>query len=206
MTDAPQRVIAYIDGFNVYHGLKEKKWERFLWLDYRALLERLVRPDQVLVEVKYFTARMTKPPDRQGRQAVYLDALDAHGGVDVIEGTYREKGKKCPKCMKWHKTFEEKKTDVNIAAHLVADAYEDRFDTAWLVCADADLCGALEVVATRLQKRVVVVCPPGRLSEELVSAAAGSLHLRKSLFVQSQLPDPVIGIGGIELSRPASWV
>ena len=27
------RVIAYIDGFNLYYGLKESDWRRYLWLD-----------------------------------------------------------------------------------------------------------------------------------------------------------------------------
>lgn len=28
-----QRVIAYIDGFNLYFGLKAAKWKRFYWLN-----------------------------------------------------------------------------------------------------------------------------------------------------------------------------
>ena len=27
-----ERVIAYVDGFNFYFGLKASRWERYLWL------------------------------------------------------------------------------------------------------------------------------------------------------------------------------
>ena len=33
-----ERVNAYIDGFNLYFGLKSKGWRRYYWLDLRALV------------------------------------------------------------------------------------------------------------------------------------------------------------------------
>lgn len=41
-----ERVNAYIDSFSVYYGLMSKGWQRYLWLDYRALAEKLIRPPQ----------------------------------------------------------------------------------------------------------------------------------------------------------------
>jgi hypothetical protein len=32
-----QRVIAYIDGFNLYYGLKDKGWRRYYWLNLNSL-------------------------------------------------------------------------------------------------------------------------------------------------------------------------
>ena len=32
----PERVAAYVDGYNFYHGLMAKRWGRFRWLDYSA--------------------------------------------------------------------------------------------------------------------------------------------------------------------------
>ena len=29
------RVIAYIDGYNLYHGLREQGWKRFYWLIFK---------------------------------------------------------------------------------------------------------------------------------------------------------------------------
>ena len=50
------RVIAYIDGFNLYYGMREKGWQRYYWLNIQALVQGLLREDQKLAVVKYFTA------------------------------------------------------------------------------------------------------------------------------------------------------
>ncbi|MDQ3508032.1 MAG: NYN domain-containing protein [Actinomycetota bacterium] len=62
-----QRVAAYIDGFNLYFGLKDRGWKRFYWLDVALLVENLLKPGQELAGVKYFTARISDPPDKQSR-------------------------------------------------------------------------------------------------------------------------------------------
>jgi uncharacterized LabA/DUF88 family protein len=52
-------------------------------------------------------------------------------------------------------------TDVNIAVHLLEDAYDNVFDTALLVSADSDLAAPVEAVRRRFgTKRIVVVAPP----------------------------------------------
>jgi len=33
MNSSCKKVICYIDGFNLYHGLKHKNWKKFYWLD-----------------------------------------------------------------------------------------------------------------------------------------------------------------------------
>ncbi len=49
-----RRVVAYIDGFNVYYGLKAKGWVDAKWLDYRALMESFLLPGQHLEAVRYY--------------------------------------------------------------------------------------------------------------------------------------------------------
>lgn len=53
------RVIVYIDGFNLYFGLKSKGWRRYFWLNPQRLTENLLKPGQKLVFTKYFTARVS---------------------------------------------------------------------------------------------------------------------------------------------------
>ena len=72
----PKRVIAYIDGFNLYYGLKTSAWQRFLWLDLPALAHSLIRDDQVLTKTKYFTSRIVSPEGKKKRQSTYLEALE----------------------------------------------------------------------------------------------------------------------------------
>jgi hypothetical protein len=53
-----KRVLAYVDGFNLYFGLKEAGFRRFYWLDVIALARNLLKPDQHLIATHYFTARI----------------------------------------------------------------------------------------------------------------------------------------------------
>ncbi len=84
-----ERVKAYVDGFNLYHGLKARHGRKYLWLDLQALAVRLLKPSQHLVEVEYFTARVRNQPESEQRQAAYLDALAAHCPlVKVVHGRF----------------------------------------------------------------------------------------------------------------------
>jgi hypothetical protein len=67
-----ERVVAYIDGFNLYFGLRSKGWKGYYWLNIRALAQNLLKPDQALVSTKYFTARITGPPDKEQRQSTFI--------------------------------------------------------------------------------------------------------------------------------------
>lgn len=72
-------VIAYIDGFNLYHGLRDRYQHRYLWLDLTKLVRHL-RPRDSIVAVRYFTAVVRNDPSAQARQQAYLSALQAHDG------------------------------------------------------------------------------------------------------------------------------
>src|ERR1700722_4518226 len=90
-TQMPQRreqVAVYIDGFNLYFGLVDKGWRQYLWLDLCAMCESLLKPTQELVAAKYFTTRVGWPPESVERQATYLDALAATGGIEIIYGNF----------------------------------------------------------------------------------------------------------------------
>jgi hypothetical protein len=43
------RVVAYVAGFNLYHGLKARYGRRYHWLDLQALVRSLLRPGQELL-------------------------------------------------------------------------------------------------------------------------------------------------------------
>lgn len=204
-----QRVIAYIDGFNLYFGLKSKGWRRLYWLDIQTLSQRLLRPGQQLVLTKYFTSRVsTKPhdPDKPKRQNIYLEALTTLSDFRMFFGHYLQKAVSCRFCGATWTDYDEKMTDVNIATELLADALDDRFDTALLISADSDLTRPLEVVRARFpQKRVVVVFPPGRSSERLKQAASAFFTIGRAVLADAQFPDEVCKPGGFLLRRPREW-
>ena len=57
----PRRLIVYVDGFNLYHGMHDEARCRLLWLD-PVRLVRLLRPKDDLQVVRYFTAPLLDNP------------------------------------------------------------------------------------------------------------------------------------------------
>lgn len=201
------RVRAYVDGFNLYFGLKDGYGRRYLWLDVQALMLSLLRPDQTLDSIRYFTARIHGDLEGKQRQSDYLDALTEHSPLmTVVDGRFQEKQRHCRGCGSTWVVYEEKETDVNIAATLIEDAVLDRYDTALLVTADSDLCPAV-VTTKRLcpQKRIIVAFPPKRHSADLKRAVDGYLSIGADKIRKAQLPSEVVTNAGITLRRPKHW-
>ncbi len=200
------RVGVYVDGFNLYHGLKEATGRRLLWLDLEALAQRLCRPDQTLELVKYYTAEVRNAPGSEARQGTYLAALRAQTSVQVHSGRFQEKHLTCHACQRSWRTYEEKETDVAIAAALIEDAVTDRWDTAVLVSGDSDLCPAVRAVGRlRPQKRLVAAFPPRRHSDELRRSVYAAFTIGIAKIRQSQLPNEVVPSNGGTLCRPGYW-
>ena len=204
-----QRVATYIDGFNLYYGLRAKDLRRYYWLDLVRLSENLLRPGQRLVAVRYFTAGVfaeADDPEKALRQNTYLDALTTLPALRVHMGYHTVKGRRCPSCGATWQTYEEKMTDVNIAVELLGDAQDDLFDTAIIISGDGDLAGPVRAVQERYPKKETVVAfPPGRHSAGLRSAATTSFFVSRRALRKSLLPDQVTRADGFVLKRPPSW-
>lgn len=203
------RVVSYVDGFNLYFGLRDRGWRKYYWLDLVTLSRHLLKPDQDLLSVHYFTARIRSnrhnSRDMQ-RQNTYLEALATLSGLTLHFGHYLEKPRECRRCGAIWMDYEEKMTDVNIAVQLLSDAFDDRFDTALIVSADSDLTTPARQVRRRFpHKRIIVAQPPGRHSSELTKAATGYFTVGEDKVRQSQLPPTVTRADGFVLHRPAYW-
>ncbi|HEU4426929.1 MAG TPA: NYN domain-containing protein [Pilimelia sp.] len=202
-----QRVRAYVDGFNLYHGMHAKYRRAYHWLDLERLAKCLLRRGQRLDRVKYFTARVRRNDDSRLRQVSYLDALTAHcGRLEIIEGRFQEKACVCFACRAQWVTYEEKESDVSLAVALVEDAALDHFDVAVVVSADSDLCPAVRAVKRIApRKRIVAAFPPRRHSADLQQHVDHLLRIDRQMLMRSQLPSKVVTAGGIELTRPEHW-
>jgi len=64
-----ERVIVYIDGFNLYFGMREANLDNCRWLNIKKMILKLIQPHQELVEIKYFISRVSNSPDKQKRQS-----------------------------------------------------------------------------------------------------------------------------------------
>lgn len=200
------KVITYIDGFNLYHGICDKGWRRYLWLDVYALSNNLLQFNQELVKVKYFTADITHNPPKQVRQSTYLDALSTLNFVEIIKGRFLEVPFECHLCNKNGFVHKEKMTDVNIAIEMLLDAQRDKFDTAILISADTDLVPIVKYVVQTLEKRVTIAFPPERWSDHLKDIAQRHYHIGRDKFAKSQLPIKVKVSRDHFLERPPEWV
>ena len=203
------RVISYVDGFNLYFGLKAKGWKRYYWLDVAALASALLKQGQALQETHFFTARIradgNNRTDKQ-RQDCYLDALASRPNLHIREGHFLKKNHACRSCGASWPTYEEKMTDVNIAVQLLADAFDDRFDTALVISADSDLTTPVRLVLERFpHKRVIVAQPPGRNSVELAKVATAAFTVGQTKIRQNQLSQRITTATGVVLERPATW-
>ena len=199
-------VITYIDGFNLYYGLRASGWKRFYWLNLQELSRNLLASGQTLVETKYFTAKVKSPPDKRRRQTTYLEALGTLTGLHIYYGHYLTGETICWNCSHKFATHHEKMTDVNIATELLTDAFQNRFDVAILVSADSDLVGPIRRVKSLFpSKRVVVAFPPKRHSAALKRYADGNLHISRSILAKSVFPNKVAKPDGFVLKRPRQW-
>ncbi len=132
-----RRVIAYVDGFNLYHAIAALKKPHLKWLDLHKLAAGVCGQDETLMGVHYFSAYATWLPEQVGRHREYVKALQ-HVGVRPVMGHFKEKRRSCRECgAKWV-GHEEKETDVAIAVQLMADAFTDQFDRALIISADSD--------------------------------------------------------------------
>ncbi len=199
-----KRVIAYVDGYNLYYGTVAAYGKRLLWIDLPNLAACFLRADQRLAATKFFTSRISRPPESVRRQSNYIDAVRARG-VQVVEGRHGGEPEIC-RCGAKYATSKEKMTDVNIALAIVEDALDDRFDTAFLITADADQVPTIEFVRRRFtEKRFVVLFPPQRHSSHLKKTADVALQINDNHLRRSQLPTEVVVSPNVTLRRPALW-
>jgi uncharacterized LabA/DUF88 family protein len=213
-TTTRARTIVYIDGFNLYFGLVEQGWRRYLWLDLSKFATAILSGRQRLVKIKYFTSRISGPPEKQERQNAYLKAIKTLDDVQVIEGRYQSDRVvcrhcnvqiECPKCrVRWFAN-NEKMTDVNIAVQMMSDSYRNQTDELLLVTGDADQRPAIERVGALFGKPVHVCFPPKRKSYDLEKAATSCFWAPEEAYRKSQFPVVVDIPGGFTVTKPSTW-
>ncbi|HVN48618.1 MAG TPA: NYN domain-containing protein [Bacteroidota bacterium] len=201
-----ERVITYIDGFNLYFGLKAARWKRFYWLNLQLLSQNLLKPHQTLVTTKYFTSRVSYPPDKQRRQSTFIEALETLSDFKIYYGQYQANPRRCNKCGNKELVPQEKMTDVNIAVEMLSDAYENLCDTAVLISADSDLTAPILAIKKLFpDKRVIVAFPPQRNSWTLQRFAHATLSIGRANLAKSIFPDVIQKADGYMLHRPEEW-
>lgn len=199
-----QRVCVYIDGFNLYYGVTTL-WKDIKWLNPISLSQSLIKNNQQLKNVKYYTARITSNREKQRRQQIYLEAL-TEVGVEIIPGKFLRTTIVCRNCRDKRKKYNEKMTDVNIATDLIIDAHLNRYDKALLISGDSDLVPPIKAINKHfIDKKVVVIFPPNRNNASLKQVAFDSFALGRKKLKDHQLPPSITKDDGYVLHKPEEW-
>lgn len=99
--------------------------------------------------------------------------------------------------------MEEKGSDVNLACHLVNDAWAGRFDAAVVISNDTDLVEPIRIVTQELKKNVLILSTSKfGASRPLQKVATSVLHIHNSHLRAAQFPD---AIPGTDIVKPLNW-
>lgn len=213
-----KRCTVYVDAFNWYFGVFQHRpaWK---WLNLQSYFEAL-RLDENVVAVKFFTA-LVEPQkhvsEKRDRQKRYFKALGTLPKVQLIPGKYQERtvtcrARECSRRLEY-RVPEEKKTDVNIAVHLIEDALRDRTDSMVIVSADSDLEPAVEWVRKNYPRIKITVYVPA-LEEERQQRRNDNYHrmgVTCKLLPLAEIPRHVlpatVQLGENQtVNRPDEWV
>jgi uncharacterized LabA/DUF88 family protein len=212
------RTAFVIDGFNVYHslvdasrtlGLPEESGTK--WLNLRGLCESYLSvfgTEATLVGIHYFSAlaHHLEPthPGITARHQLYVRVLK-ETGVSVELGRFKKKVTRCNNCSKTIKRYEEKETDVAVAAKLFEILVLDQADRVVLMTGDTDLAPAVRTAKKLyLDKEVCFAFPWNRKPAELEALVTTSISITREAYLRHQLPDTVV-IGTKTLWKPLTW-
>jgi uncharacterized LabA/DUF88 family protein len=158
--------------------LRRLGWTEFFDVCHFA---RAVAGNRVLSRVCYFTARPSIPPIKTQTQywneVQHLQRVDKQILADF--GQYVRYGYMVKHPNRW----EEKKTDVWLAAQMVFDACGDVFDTLILVTADNDLVPAAELVRFTGKDVELISFPGSQGTSQLMQVVSLVRTARRSHFV-----------------------
>lgn len=196
------------------------------WLNVGLLGAQLLSSANNIVKTRYFTANVSGRLDANApaRQNAYLAALKTSNNLEIHYGNFLVKPKWAglvqpdlnptipnvkppfqpwPDVVRIWKT-EEKGSDVNLAVHLLNDAFLNAFDVAAVITNDTDLTEALRIVRG-MGKVIGLLTPVAKPATSLVNTSSFCHHIRDQHLAACQFPDPVRLPSGRAVAKPTSW-
>lgn len=194
--ETAMRAAFYIDGFNLYHPIKEMGKPYLKWLNLWRLGEIICEPHGAKLEkVVLCTAVPKHLPEVRDRHNTFNAAQRAHG-VEIVLGHHVHDGEK------WN----EKQSDINVALHLILDAVDDKYDLAMLLSADSDQAATAKIFRDRFpHKKLLGVAPPNKAVPTKVQPHCFK-HFSLSIATLERcvMPEAVSGLKGF-IQRPEQY-
>jgi hypothetical protein len=203
-------VNVYIDGFNLFYGALKRT--PYKWLDVSKLAQILL-PTDTIQEIHYFTARVSSRPYNPTSahdQSLYIRALKTIQNIHIVYGHFLTHSipmylsNVTPPQKVWVDKTEEKGSDVNLASHLLRDAYLKRFEVSVIMTNDSDLAEPVRIVAQELGLPVGILNPHQFHSREVRQYATFVKRIRQGDIASSQFPATLTDRKGT-FAKPAGW-
>lgn len=199
--DQAQRAAVYIDGFNLYHPIREMNENFLKWNSLWKLSENLaITGGYRLVKVVFCTAVPSHLPHSRDRHNIFNRAQEAQGVV-IIKGhhVFDETAKK----------HSEKQSDINVAVELLFDGEDDVYDVAYLISADSDQAATARKFVERLGPRgktLISVAPPNRRPPEKMRPYAQKAFSLSKHDIETTVMDAFeLGTSGRPIRRPPAY-
>lgn len=207
-----KRIIAYYDGSNFYHCVKNNYG--ITKINFHHITRQIMNLDyEDLVKIKYFNSPVSQQenPRSYSKQQKFFEALKKTPflefflgrlvkrplnklNINCVFGCGHQKADyiKCPKCnkdidiTKCYKST-EKGVDVKLAIHMLLDALKNKYDAAFLFSGDADYCPAIKYIVKELKKEVIFCRFPSPKTNELIKECSDYRLLTKEMVEKSQI-------------------
>jgi len=208
-----------IDGFNVYHSLKDAAkvlgTYEIKWFNYQSFCRRLLKimgNDSQINNILWFTSlpkHMQKTnPNKINRHLNYIKAIESKG-VMAVMGKFKKVTKKLMiNFSTCNVTFyEEKQTDVAIGVQIIDEFVRYKSDIVAIVSGDTDLIPAIKKAQDMFpSKDVWIIFPYNRSNDELRRFIGNNhINIKAKHYRQHIMESPVVLPNGDEIHKPAKW-
>jgi len=211
------RVVAYVDGFNLYHAICRLNKPYLKWCNIRKLVNFYLQEKEVLTGMRFYTAfPRFYDGGVQNRFNKYVNAL-ATTGVEIVYGKFKKKdlqikvenANKTKSVVIRYKRHEEKQSDVNLAMDLVEGVCMNEYDKAVVVSGDSDFLRVIERVLKK-DKKILLLQPPFQKCKEIRNTGSVyenflSQSIKKEVIEKSLFPEKILVSSGRNIIMPAEY-
>jgi len=211
------KVIAFIDGFNLYYSLENiDDFRKYKWLDFTKMFSHYLINKEDTVEIHYFTtinyneisAYKSNKSKYKEKYRRHMDLINAQRSKDVKihYGAFKDKDFLCESCGYLNTIRQEKQSDVNLASFLIYFALNTEFERFIVLSADTDLIPAFNLIKKHAEnKRLDLLLPPGNKKSKLSEYCYKTYLLKTDVLNNSQFPNPVMIKDGSYIYCPKEW-
>jgi len=177
-------------------------------------------PNDTISDINYFTAKVISRPNdptQRIRQRYYLRALRTIPNLSIIYGHFLTHDRELPLAVDLRRGIvtlvgvtktEEKGSDVNLATHMLNDAWLGKYEVAVLISNDSDFFAPIRIIRQQLGLKVGILSP---ISNPMQHPAAMLIKnsdffkpIRTGVLSLSQFPPQITDTRGT-FSKPRSW-